>query len=107
MAEKKSSLTDALARTPTRSSFERSPPVEPPKPPPPATAPRRTPAREQKVNVAAWFPPAVKYALQELALEQSRALGCKITLQELMAEAFNDLFKKYGKPEAAPARNNR
>jgi hypothetical protein len=36
-----------------------------------------------------------------LATERSRALGRKVTAQELLAEALNDLFKKYGKPEVA------
>ena len=26
----------------------------------------------------------------------------KVTIQDLMAEALNDLFAKYGKPEIAP-----
>ena len=31
---------------------------------------------------------------------QPHDLGRKVTTQELLAEALNDLFKKYGKPEA-------
>lgn len=38
---------------------------------------------------------------QELATKRSRELGRKITSQELLAEALNDLFKKYGRPEVA------
>lgn len=103
MPQKRSSLTAALAD---------HPPAQEPSPRAPTTPthetaehkPRRAPARERKVNVAAWFPPAVKYGLQELALERTRSVGQKVTLQDLMAEAFNDLFKKYGKAELAPDR---
>lgn len=35
--------------------------------------------------------------------ERSRALRRKVTVQELMGEALNDLFKKYGKPEIVPS----
>jgi len=34
--------------------------------------------------------------LKILAIEQNK------TLQDLIAESFNDLFAKYGKPEIAP-----
>ena len=29
-------------------------------------------------------------------------LGRKVTSQEILAEAYNDLFKKYGRAELAP-----
>ena len=54
------------------------------------------------VNIAAWFPVRVKFELEEIRLERSRHLGRKVLMQELLAEAYNDLFKKYGKPEMAP-----
>ena len=57
--------------------------------------------REGLVNVAAWFPVRVKFELEEIRLERSRQLGRKVTMQEIQAEAYNDLFKKYGKPEMA------
>ena len=44
----------------------------------------------------------MKWELQDLTSESSRALGRKVTVQELLAEALNDLLKKYGKPEIAP-----
>lgn len=103
MAQKRSSLTAALADRPPG---HETPAAVPDTPEHEAAdhKPRRVAARERKVNVAAWFPPAVKYGLQELALERTRAAGRKVTLQDLMAEAFNDLFKKYGKAEVAPER---
>ena len=42
------------------------------------------------------FPKQVRDELKKLAIERDT------TLQNLMAEAFNDLFAKYGKPEICP-----
>ena len=42
------------------------------------------------------LPPAVKKQLQVLAAER------ETTIQALLAEALNDRFAKYGKPEIAP-----
>lgn len=42
------------------------------------------------------FPEEVRDQLKLLALQQKK------TLQNLLAEGFNDLFAKYGKPEIAP-----
>ena len=58
--------------------------------------------REGMVNIAGWFPTNVKFELEELRLQRSRKAGRKITLQEIQAEAYNDLFKKYGRPELVP-----
>jgi hypothetical protein len=58
--------------------------------------------RKGKRVVSAWFPDIVALELDELRLERSRALGRKVTLQEIQAEALNDLFKKYGRAELAP-----
>ncbi len=48
-------------------------------------------------QVAAHFPEDVAWQLRALAVDR------KTTLQNLLAEALNDLFAKYGKPEIAPA----
>ena len=69
----------------------------------PATKPRSN-GRDGQKNISGWFPLAVSYELEELRLERTKALGRKVTLQDLQAEAFNDLFKKYGRPELAPTR---
>lgn len=58
--------------------------------------------RQGMVNIAAWFPIRVKFELEEIRLERSRQLGRKVTMQEIQAEAYNDLFKKYGRAELAP-----
>jgi hypothetical protein len=51
-------------------------------------------------QVAAHFPTEVAWQLRALAVER------RTTVQDLMAEALNDLFAKYGKPELAPIGNN-
>ena len=46
------------------------------------------------------FPKQVRDQLKILAVQNNK------TLHSLVAEAFNDLFAKYGKPEIAPRRHN-
>ncbi|MDH3598423.1 MAG: hypothetical protein OEU26_02150 [Candidatus Tectomicrobia bacterium] len=77
---------------------EAAPPAAPPQK---TTAPKRQ-DRQGMVNIAAWFPVRVKFELEEIRLERSRHFGRKVLMQEILAEAYNDLFKKYGKPEMAP-----
>ncbi len=61
----------------------------------------RRSSREGQTNIAAWFPMEVKFQLDELRLHIARQRGRKISLTELQAEAYNDLFKKYGMAEIA------
>ena len=49
-----------------------------------------------KVNISAYFPPEVKSSLR---LVQAKNGG---KIQDLVAEALNLLFAKYGVPESAP-----
>lgn len=73
--------------------------VEPPAELAATTEPRRLhfrPGREGKSNVTGYFPPEVKRQLRLLAAEHDT------TIQNLLAEALNDLFAKNGKPEVAP-----
>ena len=58
--------------------------------------PHFRPSREGKANVTGYFHPAVKKQLRILAADGDT------TIQDLLAEALNDLFAKYGKPEIAP-----
>ena len=51
------------------------------------------PGRTGKSNVTGYFAPEVKKQLRLLAAEQDT------TIQNLLAEALNDLFAKNGKPE--------
>lgn len=54
------------------------------------------PSRIGTVPITGHFPPEVRDHLKILAIER------RATLHDLMAEAYNDLFAKYGKPEIAP-----
>ena len=53
-------------------------------------------SRVGKVNISAYFPKEVKSSLR---LVQAKHGG---KIQDLLAEALNMLFTKYGVPEAAP-----
>jgi hypothetical protein len=64
--------------------------------------PHYRPSREGMENLTGYFPPAVKNQLLELSIERRRATGHKVTIQDLLGEALNDLFAKYGKPEIVP-----
>jgi hypothetical protein len=62
--------------------------------------PHYRPGRASKSNVTGYFPPEVKKQLRLLAAERDT------TIQGLLAEALNELFAKYGKPEIAPTEDN-
>jgi hypothetical protein len=55
----------------------------------------RPPVRVGRRQIAGWFAPEVARQLHMIALEEDT------TLQALMAEAFNDVFTKRGKPPIA------
>ena len=61
-----------------------------------ATTPHFRPSRVGKTNVTGYFPSSVKKQLRILAADRDT------TIQELLAEALNDLFAKHGRPEIAP-----
>jgi hypothetical protein len=65
--------------------------------PPNAETPSYTtaPSREGKKVVAGYFDPAVSRQLKQLALEENSSL------QDLLREAINDLFRKRGKSAIA------
>ena len=52
----------------------------------------RPPSRQGKKTIAGHFDPAVSRQLRALGVEHDR------TVQDLMREALNSLFEKYGKP---------
>jgi len=62
----------------------------------PNTKQPRPRGREGKRLIGGHFAPEVLKQLRLLAAEQDR------TLQDLIAEALNELFAKYRKPEIAP-----
>jgi len=59
----------------------------------------KTRSREGAVQIAAFFPEEVRAQLKVLAAEQRREV------QDLMAEALNLIFVKYGKAEIAPRKS--
>jgi hypothetical protein len=73
------------------------PPTETPDTPPVRTANIQQGSRRGKVAITQWVDPVVRKQLAQLALDQDRSQG------ELVAEAINLLFEKYGKsPIARP-----
>lgn len=72
----------------------------PPSDPPAITAPAgrtgKVPSRAGAVQIAAFFPEEVRAQLKIVAAEQRR------DVQDLLAEALNLIFAKYGKAEIAP-----
>ncbi len=65
-------------------------------PKPPAAADATVAKAEPVVTISLFFPDSVRHCLKQFALDQRR------TLQDVVAEALNDLFAKYGMPEIAP-----
>lgn len=53
------------------------------------------PSRQGKKTVAGFFDTAVSTQLKQIGLDENK------TVQDLLAEAINDLFKKYKKPPIA------
>ncbi len=58
----------------------------------------RPPSRQGAVQIAAFFPEDVRAQLKVVAAEQRR------DVQDLLGEAINLIFVKYGKPEIAPTK---
>lgn len=85
----------AAAAGSTRRTIEAFPPAQPAEVEP-ANRPAPPRTRVGTKQVAAHFPEDVAWQLRALAVDR------KTTVQNLLAEALNDLFAKYGKPEVAP-----
>lgn len=56
----------------------------------------RPPSRQGAVQIAAFYPAEVRTQLKIIAAEQRR------DIQDVLAEALNLIFAKYGKAEIAP-----
>jgi antitoxin-like ribbon-helix-helix protein len=56
----------------------------------------KQPSRAGKVNVTGYFPPAVKSSFRMIQTAHPEK-----TIQDLLAEAINDLFAKYNVPQTA------
>ena len=81
-------------------STRRQPPAQDATPVP-ETAKSKPRTRQATRQIAAHFPAEVAWQLRELAVAR------RSTVQALMAEALNDLFRKYDKPELAPVQQGR
>lgn len=102
-AKTKPDLSAALAANKATPAVE---PVAVEKPTPAASNSNgRAPSRKNQKNISGWFDLPVKLTLDELRAHRQRQLGDTVTNQELLAEALNDLFKKYGFPEVAPSKD--
>lgn len=64
-------------------------------------ASRSQPSRVGTKPITVHFPKAVRDQIKRLAIDEGT------TSQELLGEALNDLFRKYGRPEIAPTSRGR
>jgi len=101
---KKTNLAAALASTKDKDAPSVAAPAPAVAAPTPVPKPGRAPSRAGQTNVSGWFDMPVKHTLEELRLARQKQLGRRVTIQEIMGEAFNDIFKKYGFPEVAPTK---
>jgi hypothetical protein len=85
---KKPSLSDALAQAAKPAASLKSPGG--------ASPDKAKTYRAGRVNITGYFDPAVK---QSLRLVQAKHPG--LTVQDLLAEALDDLFAKYNVPQVA------
>ena len=90
---KRPNLADIAA---VAGSMRRQTPLPPPTEPASSQPSRLARTRTGTKQVAAHFPAEVAWQLRALAVER------RTTVQDLLAEALNDLFAKHGKPELAP-----
>ena len=96
-------LAQALGRRKAEAEAQAAPPPPAAAPPGQGAARGRAPSRAGQTNISGWFDTPVKFKLDELRIARQRALGRRVTQQELLSEAYNDLFRKYGLPEMAPS----
>jgi hypothetical protein len=90
---KKADLAASLAEA--GGSTRRKPePVAPSTPAAPQA--KQQPSRKDTSPITVHFPKQVRNQLKIMAVELDT------TMHDLVAEAFNDLFAKHGKPEIAP-----
>jgi hypothetical protein len=61
-----------------------------------ANNPNYRPSREGKATVSGYYPREVRKQLRSMAADK------ETTIEDLLAEALNDLFAKYQRPEIAP-----
>ena len=92
----KANLTELLAESGGSARHRKAVVIRQPAVAANATAPQQK-GRGGTSPITVHFPKQVRDQLKILAVQSN------MTLHSLVAEAFNDLFAKYGKPEIAPA----
>jgi hypothetical protein len=89
IANLQSALNSSSGRTAPLPIADR--PISPPPTKPEAA---RQPGRAEQANISAWLHKDFKKSIRLIQAKKTE----KATLQDLMAEAFNDLFSKYNVP---------
>ena len=92
--KKKASLSSALLAASGRAAAP-SPPSHAVSPAPRLVSPSVSHSREGKKAIAGFFDPAVSRQLKQIGLEKD------MNVQDLLREALNDLFEKYGRSRIA------
>lgn len=85
-------LNQTAAKPQPATKAEPPPPVK--EAPPASAAPARQPSRLGKKNIGAWLDPNFTTSLRLVQIRK----GSGVYLDDLMAEALNDLFQKYDVP---------
>jgi hypothetical protein len=93
---KKASLSSALMQATGRAPATKAAVLERPKTAPAATTPAASPSREGKKAIAGFFDPAVSRQLKQIGLERG-----DLSVQDMLKEALNDFFTKYGRSAIA------
>jgi len=99
--KKPNPLMAGLAQFDRKASPSPDPVAEPANSSAPKISTARPPSRQGAVQIAAFFPEDVRAQLKVVAAEQRR------DVQDLLAEALNLIFVKYGKPEIAPIKSSK
>lgn len=93
---KKPSLAEALSSPdPSPSQSVQAAVMEPPRGPKVAPSPKRPPSRVGKKPITGYYAPEVSKQLRRMSLDMDRSL------ENLLAEALNDFFRKHKKPTIA------
>jgi hypothetical protein len=95
---KRRSLADALSKSARGEDPSKAPSVEKSPRPPLGASPQAKPGRVGKVNITGYFSPEVKKSIRLI-----QAHDPDRTVQDLLAEALNDLFAKHNVPQTAYA----
>ncbi|HLW71398.1 MAG TPA: ribbon-helix-helix domain-containing protein [Candidatus Binataceae bacterium] len=96
MSKKMMGLQQALNSAATaQTARPEKPPLQPKPAPDSTTKPQgKAPSRQGKENIGTWLHPDFKKSLRLVQLRKSD----KVYLDDLVAEALNDLFLKYNVP---------